>query len=109
MLADALSRLDDHTVPMHDSSLDDENQLVHFVGVIENDKKWTTEQLLPAQKSDCGTNAIRKLIIDEECIQKCKVPELSKYIICDDVLFYRKTIDKPRGKEDQINIVVPTN
>ena len=109
VLADALSRLDDHTVPMHDSSLDDENQLVDFVGVINNDKKWTTEQLTSAQKSDYKTSVIRKLILGEENIEKCKIQELNKYFICDDVLFFRKTINIPGGKEDHVNIVVPTN
>ena len=94
---------------MQGSSLDDENQSVDLIGVIDADKKWTTEQLITAQKWDGRTYVTYKLILGKKCAQNCKNPELNTYFICDDVLFYRKTINKPGGKDDHINIVVSTS
>ena len=110
VLADALSRLDTHTIPNEDGPINDDNMLVDFVGSVNIEDDWTTDELIDAQKSDKAVNNIRNVVLagenDEGSIQ---VLDINKYFIYDDILFYRKSIEKLGGREDCVNVVIPSH
>ena len=110
VLADALSRLNSHTIPKECESLDDDKFLIDYVGFVDSAKEWTSTELISAQKTDSKISKIRNVILGVESEEvDIQIPDINKFFLCDDILFYRKSIEKLGCREDCVTVVIPSN
>ena len=92
VLADALSRLNSHTIPKECESLDDDNFLLDYVGFVDSGKEWTPTELISFQKAYSKISKIRDLILRVESEEvDIQIPDSKKFFFVTIFCFIGRT------------------